>query len=90
VLAPRLGSLPELQTEIGEQWVHLYDGEIHGDAIQLFSQQLRQPAEGAAPLSLYEWPEIGQAVGEFFDKLSLQRTRASRPELQAEREATWR
>jgi glycosyltransferase involved in cell wall biosynthesis len=90
VLAPRLGSLPELQTEIGEQWVHLYDGEIHGDAIQLFSQQLRKPAQGAAPLSLYDWPEIGHAVGKFFDELSLRRARRPRPELQAERGATWR
>ena len=36
VLAPRMGSLPELLATVGPEWVHLFDGEINSEAIEQF------------------------------------------------------
>lgn len=80
VLAPRLGTLPELRNEVGERWVELYDGDITEHSIRAFAGQLRQPQPPIADLSRYEWAPIGQAIGKFFDQLSqpAERARASR------------
>jgi beta-1,4-mannosyltransferase len=70
VMAPRLGTLPELQDEIGEDWVDLYDGEIIEDGIRTFAARLREPQAPVADLSRYEWGPIGETIGRFFDQLS--------------------
>jgi glycosyltransferase involved in cell wall biosynthesis len=72
VLAPRLGTLPELQAEIGSDWVELYDGDIGADSIRSFSARLHQSRAATADLSRYEWDGIGAEIGEFFDRLSRQ------------------
>jgi glycosyltransferase involved in cell wall biosynthesis len=77
ILAPRLGTLPELYDEIGAEWVQLYDGEIAEGTIRDFIGRLRQGGAAAPDLSRYEWRPIGEAIGGFFDQLS-QKTEQSR------------
>lgn len=70
VLAPRLGSLPELQDEIGADWVSLYTGDINERALRQFGDHLRSRSGGVADMSLYEWPAIGESIGQFLDDLT--------------------
>jgi glycosyltransferase involved in cell wall biosynthesis len=88
VLAPRLGTLPELQAEIGPDWVDLYDGDIADADLDKFAGRLRHPGADIADLSRYEWGPIGESIGGFFDQISSQPngTRAS----QFQSEGMWR
>lgn len=70
VMAPRLGTLPELQNEVGKDWVDLYDGEISGDELKAFCARVRMATSRQANLELYEWKPIGEQIGQFFDQIS--------------------
>lgn len=66
VLAPRLGSLPEIQSHVGARWVNLHDGA-------LTSQHLLQTMSDGAPgehetvdLSGYDWDSIGRQTLELY------------------------
>jgi beta-1,4-mannosyltransferase len=91
VMAPSLGTLPELQDEIGHDWIRLYSGaDIAEDDLRAFSRQLRQSTTTVADLSLHEWAPIGESIGAFFDELSERRGAAHSGELKPEAERTWR
>jgi glycosyltransferase involved in cell wall biosynthesis len=77
ILAPRLGTLPELQDEIGRDWVDLYDDDIAEQDLRDFAARLREPGPPVVDLSAYEWGPIGESIGGFFDQLS-DATRRSR------------
>jgi beta-1,4-mannosyltransferase len=66
VLAPRLGSLPEIQSRVGPRWVNLYDGPLS-------TKHLLQTMSGGgiaehetADLSAYDWDSIGQQTLDFY------------------------
>jgi len=66
ILAPRIGSLPELQQDLGTDWVHLYDGDLTPEILGDFTRQLKcQPMSDSPDLSLYEWPLIGRQIASF-------------------------
>ncbi len=66
VLAPRIGSLPELQERVGERWLQLYDGELSSDVLRKFAEGLRTLDAGAtAPLDAYAWAPIGREIDSF-------------------------
>lgn len=66
ILAPRIGSLPELQQDLGKNWVHLYDGNLTAEILGNFARQLTyQPMSDGPDLSLYEWPLIGRQIASF-------------------------
>ncbi|HEX5006845.1 MAG TPA: glycosyltransferase [Hyphomonadaceae bacterium] len=88
VLAPRLGTLPELRDEIGKDWVDLYDGDIGGENIQEFANHLRNSSADVADLSRYEWAPIGEAIGGFFDTLSTPASGSRTNQYQSE--SVWR
>ncbi|MDN5926848.1 MAG: glycosyltransferase [Hyphomicrobiales bacterium] len=68
ILAPRIGSLPELQQEAGKEWVHLFDGEITADHMTRFLAAL--DFTGPVPdLSAYEWQRVGNEVTGFLQTL---------------------
>jgi glycosyltransferase involved in cell wall biosynthesis len=54
VLAPRLGTLPELQEEIGADWVDLYEGDIAQGHLTRFANRVRESRSAAADLSRYD------------------------------------
>ncbi len=90
VLAPRLGSLPELQDEIGRDWVSLYDGDINEGHLRDFGDALRRADRNVVDMPLYDWPLVGDSIGEFFDQLSTARSPARASDPKAEAERTWR
>jgi glycosyltransferase involved in cell wall biosynthesis len=66
VLAPSMGSLPELQQEVGPTWVHLYDGDLTPGVLAGFVQTLRvERPQPTADLSAFEWPDIGRQLAKF-------------------------
>ena len=69
ILAPRIGSLPELQQEVGAQWVHLFDGEITAEHITRFLTSLDACTTPAPDLSVYEWQRVGSDVTGFLQSL---------------------
>jgi glycosyltransferase involved in cell wall biosynthesis len=69
ILAPAIGSLPELQGQVGREWVHLFEDEISAASIETFLAAL---AHGSAPrpdLSRFDWREIGADVTRFLQEL---------------------
>jgi glycosyltransferase involved in cell wall biosynthesis len=91
VMAPRLGTLPELQNEIGPDWVHLYDSaDVSADDLQSFTTLLRSASARTADLSRYEWGPIGESIGAFFDQLVQKQGATRASELKPETERTWR
>jgi glycosyltransferase involved in cell wall biosynthesis len=60
VLAPRLGSLPEIQHRVGARWVTLYDGPLStAHLMQAMHQDLIDEGE-IADLGAFEWDAITQ------------------------------
>lgn len=91
VLAPRLGTLPELHAEIGREWVRLYTGDdISEKDLRDFADEIRRSTAPVADLSRYEWEPIGESIGDFFDQLSQKRGTARSGELKPEAGRTWR
>ncbi|MDP3495935.1 MAG: glycosyltransferase [Hyphomonadaceae bacterium] len=91
VLAPRLGTLPELQDEIGRDWVRLYSGaDIAEEDLRAFATHLRQSTATVTDLSRYEWAPIGESIGAFFDELTQRRGAKRSSTLKPEAEKTWR
>ena len=81
VLAPRMGSLPEIQGRVGPRWVNLYDGPLSSDhLIQALSGGGIGEHE-TADLSAYDWDSIGQQTLDFY----LARSAAADPPLPAKR-----
>jgi glycosyltransferase involved in cell wall biosynthesis len=91
ILAPRLGTLPELRDEIGAEWVDLYDSEaVTTDILAGFGARLREQGAPTADLSSYDWGPIGESIGRFFDHLSKASIRSSSSHLQTGSETPWR
>jgi beta-1,4-mannosyltransferase len=70
VLAPRTGSLPELQADIGSDWLHLYDGELTEQILETFIEFVRNTPPSHPPdLSKYQWSKIGVELRDFVGSL---------------------
>lgn len=71
VLAPKIGSLPELQANVGADWVYLYDGELTTAVIDRFLAWMRgRPPLSSPDLSAYDWACIGRDLCGFVDELT--------------------
>ncbi len=65
VLAPRLGSLPEVAAMVGAGFVHLYDGPIRAEVIETFLAATSGRSLGEADLSAFAWDRVGGDVSVF-------------------------
>lgn len=65
ILAPAIGSLPELRSQVGEDWAHLYEGPISAEVLDDFL--LNGPCADTPPpdLARFAWPTIGAQVSDF-------------------------
>jgi glycosyltransferase involved in cell wall biosynthesis len=71
LLAPRIGSLPELQETAGKDWVHLYEGDLTTGRIEAFLNDLGYLTLRSPPdLSANEWSRIGPQVAGFLKSLT--------------------
>jgi beta-1,4-mannosyltransferase len=68
VLAPRTGSLPELQQLVGADWLQLYDGEIDARALRDFAIWLRGRSSSRMPdLTALSWDRVSDDIGGLLD-----------------------
>lgn len=66
VLAPDLGSLPEVQSHVGARWLTLYDGPLTAEHL---SRTMRSAALGEheiVDLTAYDWDAIGRRTAELY------------------------
>jgi glycosyltransferase involved in cell wall biosynthesis len=71
VLAPNIGSLPELRDTIGHEWVYLYDGEFSQQVLVDFREWILSTERGGiAPLDAYELSRIGQDLRGFVETMT--------------------
>jgi beta-1,4-mannosyltransferase len=70
VLAPRIGSLPELRVGVGADWLYLYDGDFNEEVLINFIDWMHQTKRSQkAPLDSYSWSRIGRDLGKFIESL---------------------
>ena len=71
VLAPRTGSLPELQEIVGADWLQLYDGAIDARIVSDFAIWLRGRAPLAMPdLTALSWDRVSDDVDRLLDTVT--------------------
>jgi glycosyltransferase involved in cell wall biosynthesis len=74
VLAPNMGSLPELRDTVGQEWVYLYDGDFNQQVLVDFREWiLRTQRASVAPLEAYELSRIGNDLRGFIETMNSQR-----------------
>lgn len=67
VMAPRLGALPEIESEVGSRWLQLYDGELTPRLLLQARRDMAAPAEHEQPdLSAFDWDAIARTTLEFY------------------------
>jgi glycosyltransferase involved in cell wall biosynthesis len=64
VLAPHLGALPELQANVGSDWLRLYRGRLSSEHLRNIKSEL--PSSGGPDLSALGWEAIGQRALELY------------------------
>lgn len=71
VLVPNRGSMPELQAQIGQEWVSLYDGELTAATMDRLAIALRTNRRSPRPdLQRFEWAPIGAELRAFVGELA--------------------
>ena len=74
VLAPNMGSLPELRDTVGHEWVYLYDGDFTQQVLVDFREwMLRTKRASVAPLEAYELSRIGNDLRGFIETMNSQK-----------------
>lgn len=69
-VGPRLGSLVELQRDVGAHWIFLYDGEFTSTTLVAAAQWVTETDRSVAPdLSKYDWKQIGLGLSSFLKGL---------------------
>jgi hypothetical protein len=71
VLAPNVGSLPEVRECVGADWLYLYDGDFREEVLRDFERWLRKTDRSVAPLGPYEFSRIGRDLRGFIDAMSM-------------------
>lgn len=66
VLAPSLGSLPEMQAQVGARWLTLYDGQLTTEHLSQAMDSVRIDEGEVVDLSDHDWNEIGQRTVDFY------------------------
>lgn len=69
ILAPAIGSLPELQAMVGGDWVHLFEGEISTAIIESFFADLAACTAPRPDLDAFDWERVGADVTRFLQSL---------------------
>lgn len=70
ILAPNMGSLPELREQIGSDWIYLYDGDFSRQVLVDFRTWMLTTQRGrAAPLDAYDFTRVGRDLSRFIEGL---------------------
>ena len=70
IIAPKIGSLPELRDTVGQEWAFLYEGEFGPQTLSEFMDwMLRTKRAHVAPMEPYEWKRVGEDLKGFIDEI---------------------
>ncbi|NRG16316.1 glycosyltransferase family 4 protein [Rhizobiales bacterium] len=70
VLAPGTGVFPELQGDVGSDWVTLYEGELDTADLKSFVRKIRDFTGQSKPdLSAYDWADNSASLANFLRSL---------------------
>jgi beta-1,4-mannosyltransferase len=70
VLVPALGSMEELQAQVGSEWVHTYSGNLDSRTLEEAVTWAGEKSRSSyASLEAIDWDSIGQETLNFFDEL---------------------
>ncbi|NEN97476.1 MAG: glycosyltransferase family 4 protein [Moorea sp. SIO1F2] len=77
ILVPKIGALPEVQEQVGEEWVYTYTGEITDyDIEKALDWALNTPRPEQAPLEAFDWQELAnQTINAYNEIASYSRKR---------------
>ncbi len=76
VLVPDLGAMKELQDDVGEQWVRLYEGDLDAEhLVEALDWACAPVREDVADVAPYEWDSIAVRTMEAFEEFR-QKSRA--------------
>jgi glycosyltransferase involved in cell wall biosynthesis len=64
-IAPRLGSLVELQQQVGSDWVWLYDGDLTPETLAAALNWVKITKRVTPPLAGFQWDKIGLSLSHF-------------------------
>ncbi len=79
VLAPASAVNKELQAEVGDQWLMLYEGSLTADIVSESLAHARTGAHGAPDLQGRDWTRVGEAYkAAYIDAMALAGRRTSR------------
>lgn len=78
VLVPRNDVAEALAAEVGPGWVHWFEGELTGDALERFARAASDPPATAPDLSERAWDRAGIAHRDAF-RIAVARRRATHP-----------
>jgi beta-1,4-mannosyltransferase len=68
VLAPEVGSLPELRDAVTDRWLHLYDGDLSAATLASFVEFVRQsPRDDRPDLSGFGWDRVADDLRWFIN-----------------------
>ncbi|WP_157837311.1 glycosyltransferase [Mycolicibacterium neoaurum] len=71
VLAPALGSIPEVAATVGPLWLMTYEGKISSKTLEAAICRVRDTPKVDGPdLQAFQWNEIAEAVANFYWKIS--------------------
>jgi len=71
VLAPRTGSLPELQEIVGADWLQLYEGALDARALNDFARWLSaRPLLAMPDLTALSWDRVSDDIGGLLDAVT--------------------
>ena len=71
VLCPGMGSLLELQADVGVEWLHLYQGALQPSALRSFVQYLRVTEPRTCDLAAHDWAPIARSISQFLDQVCI-------------------
>lgn len=70
VIAPHIGTFVILQQELGPQWVHSYEDDLHPDAlISALDALKKEPRPPVCPLTNYDWDRLAGSTYNFYKSL---------------------
>jgi beta-1,4-mannosyltransferase len=71
IVAPNMGSLPELRDAVGSEWVYLYRGAVDAMMLRRAFKWVRETRRTAPPnLTNYGWERVSRDLRQFFVELS--------------------
>lgn len=69
-LLPDLGAMRELQAQVGEDWIQIYEGELTSEALAQAITWAIQPRSESIDLSYFDWDNIAQETLKFYMSLA--------------------